>query len=87
MMGRDPIKKILRKYKNKSIKDLSSNERAQVLKLMDSRLEKGVINMFIRDDNGGVSSHTMTIPSYLSYLQKKEGNLTVAEVMQKIQSG
>ena len=86
MLSRDPVKKILRKYKNKSIKNLSSYERTEVLKLMDSRLERGVINMFIRDDNGGVSSQTMSLPTYFSYLQKKQGDLTVGEVMQKIQS-
>ena len=85
MLGRDPIRKVLRKYRNKSIKDLSSNERAEVLKLMDSSLEKDVINMFVRDDNGGVSSQTMTIPTYLEYLQQNQGDLTVSEVIQKIQ--
>lgn len=85
MLDRRAIKKILKKYKNKSIKDLSSSERTEVLKLMDEHLEKGVINLFVRDDSGSVSAQTMTMPTYLSYLQEKEGYTTVAEVIKTLQ--
>ena len=85
MLDRKSIKKILKKYKNRSIKDLSSAERTEVLKLMDEHLEKGVINLFVRDDSGSVSAQTMTIPTYLSYLQEKEGDKTVGEVIKTLQ--
>ena len=48
MLGRSSIKKILKKYKNKNIRDLSSDERTEVLKLMDQSFEKGAINLFVR---------------------------------------
>ena len=85
MLDRKSTKKILKKYKNKSIKDLSSAELTEVLKLMDEHLEKGVINLFVRDDSGSVSAQTMTIPTYLSYLQEKEGDTTVGEVIKTLQ--
>ncbi len=85
MLDRKSVKRILKKYKNRSIKDLSSAERTEVLKLMDEHLEKGVINLFVRDDSGSVSAQTMTIPTYLSYLQEKEGDKTVGEVIKTLQ--
>lgn len=86
MLGRSPIKKVLKKYKNKSIRDLSSNERIEVLKLMDHSFEKGAINIFVREDNGTVSARSMSIRNYLSYMQEKEGDKTVGELIKTLQS-
>lgn len=85
-MNRKPIKKILKKYKNRSIKDLSSKERTEVLKLMDEHLEKGVINLFVREANGAVSARSMTMPIYFSYLLEKEVDMKFSEVIQSLQS-
>ena len=87
MLGRSSIKKVLKKYKNKSIRDLSSDERTEVLKLMDQSFETGAINLFVREENGTVSARCMSIPNYLSYMQEKEGDKTVGELIKTLQSG
>ena len=86
MLGRSPIKKVLKKYKNKSIRDLSSDERTEVLKLMSQSSDKEAINLFIREDNGTVSARSMSIPNYLSYLQEKEGDKTVGELIKTLRN-
>jgi len=86
MLGRSPIKKVLKKYKDKSIRDLSSNERTEVLKLMSQSSDKEAINLFIREDNGTVSARSMSIQNYLSYLQEKEGDKTVGELIRTLQN-
>ena len=86
MLSKDPIKKILKKYRNRSIRDLSSTERDEVLKLMGQNIEREAINLFVRDDDGTLSSQSMTIPTYFLYLQEKQGNITVAQLIQKLQS-
>jgi len=48
-----------KKYKDRSINDLLSVERTKVLKLMYEHLEKGVINLFVRNDSGSVSAQTI----------------------------
>ena len=86
MLGRGSIRKILKKYKNKSIKDLSSTERTEVLKIMDQSLEKSVINLFVRDDNGIVSARSMSMPTYLTYMQNNRGSTTVGELIKTLQN-
>jgi len=86
MLGNNSIKKILKKYKNRTIEGLSTTEREEVLKIMDQNMDREAINLFVRDDDGNISSQLMTIPTYFSYLQEKQGNLTVAQVIQKLQS-
>jgi succinate dehydrogenase flavin-adding protein (antitoxin of CptAB toxin-antitoxin module) len=86
MLGNNSIKKILKKYKNRSIKGLSTTEREEVLKLMDQNMDREAINLFVQEDDGTISSQLMTIPTYFSYLQEKQGNMTVAQLIQKLQS-
>lgn len=73
--------KILKKYKDKVLNDLSYKERMEVLKMMDDSLKNDTINVFIRESNGSVSSRRMNLTNYLSYLQETQGDMTVEELM------
>ena len=79
------IGRALRKYKNRHLRELSTNERVEVLKLMDENLPEGIINIFVREDNGSVSSRRMSTNKYFHYLREKEGDLTVGQLIKRLQ--
>ena len=84
MIDRKLINKILKKYKNRSVDNLSSKERLEVLKLMSEGLDREVVNLFVREPNGSVSARRMTVPSYLDHLQKNEGKMTVGQMLEQL---
>jgi len=85
MLGRNPIKKIVKKYKNKTISELSSAERSEVIRTMGEHLEKNVFNIFVKEDNGGVSTRNMTLSTYFDYLEEKDRDATVGDVVKTLE--
>jgi hypothetical protein len=84
MIDPKTINKILKKYERRTIDDLSSSERVEVLKIMSEHLEDDVINLFVREDNGSVSARRMSLPRYLSHLRETRGDMTVNELIKKL---
>ena len=84
MFEKHTVNKIIKKYKDKSISELSNAERVEVLKTMNDRLETDMVNFFIREENGSVSARKMTLKSYFSLMQESQGEMTVKDIMEKL---
>lgn len=84
MIDNKLINKILKKYKDRSVDNLSTKERVEVLKLMSEGLDKDVVNLFVREPNGSVSARRMTMPVYLKHLKKNQGKMTVGEILEQL---
>ena len=76
---------MLKRYRDKCVGELSSAERNEVLRLMAEKSDTDAVNIFVRDGNGSMSSRKMSMPIYLSHLEKTDSNLTVGEVIKKLQ--
>ena len=85
MLDGRKINKRLKKYRDTCIGELSSAEKDEVLRLMAEKIDTDVVNLFVRDVHGGMSSRRMSIPIYLSYLEKTESDVTIGEIIKKLQ--
>ena len=85
MLGGIKINKMLKKYKDRCVGDLSFAEKDEVLRLMAEKVDTDAVNLFVRDAHGGMSSRKMSIPVYLSHLEKTESDVTIGEIIKKLQ--